>query len=145
MSSKQVSSTIETVFFTWSVPSLYKKQWRLLERIRQEVVQSSSVVDVLTLKVLTIVVCHRYSYHESIIMNSNYDMWNYPINWVIKCGTHYLLSCYQDTCDSTFILPYPFCCSCYWWMLQNCRMKIVLWLCFWDDILIISNFSRILF
>jgi hypothetical protein len=38
------------VFCGWSMPSLYKKHWRLFEKIRQEdVVQGSSVVDVFSM------------------------------------------------------------------------------------------------
>jgi hypothetical protein len=35
-----------------------------------------------------------------VITNCSYDVWNYPINRVIKSGTHYLLSRYQDTRDN---------------------------------------------
>jgi hypothetical protein len=40
------------VFCGWSIPSLYKKQWRLFDRIRQEDVAQGSSVVVLTLRVL---------------------------------------------------------------------------------------------
>jgi hypothetical protein len=80
-------------FCAWSVPSLYKKQWRLFDIIRQEeVVQGRLTVDVF--------VCHRHSNLESVITNCTYDVWNYPINRVIKSGTHYLLSRYQDKSDN---------------------------------------------
>jgi hypothetical protein len=102
-----LDSSVVDVFSMWSVPSLYKKRWRLCERIRQEdVVQGSSVVDVLTLRVLQLLVCHSYSNLESVITNCSYDVWNYPINRVIKSGTHYLLSRYQDTRDNTKYVGY---------------------------------------
>jgi hypothetical protein len=73
---------------------------REYSRIHQEdIVQGSSIVDVLTLRVF---MCHRYSNLESVMMNCSFDMWNYPINWIIKSGTHYLLSRYQDTRDNMY-------------------------------------------
>jgi hypothetical protein len=69
-------------------------------RIRQEdVFQGSSVVNAVTLRELF--VCHRYSSLESVIMNCSYDVWNYPINGIIRSRTHYLQSRYQDTRDNT--------------------------------------------
>jgi hypothetical protein len=49
-------------------------------------------------------VCHRNGSLESVITNCSYDVWNYPINRVIKSGTHHLLSRYQDTRDNIYIL-----------------------------------------
>jgi hypothetical protein len=70
-------------------------------RTRPEVVvQGSSTVDMLTLRVLELFVCHRYSNLESVIKSCSYDVWNYPKNWVTKSGTHYLLLCYLVTCDN---------------------------------------------
>jgi hypothetical protein len=37
---------------------------------------------------------------ECVLMNCSYDVWNYPMNRVIKSRTHYLLSRYLDTCDN---------------------------------------------
>jgi hypothetical protein len=44
-----VQGSSVVVFFMWSLPNVYKKQWRLFKRIRQEdVVQGNSIVEVLT-------------------------------------------------------------------------------------------------
>jgi hypothetical protein len=75
-------------------------------RSSEDVVQGSSVVDVLTLRVLQLFVCHRHS-NRSVITNCSYDVWNYQINRVIKSGTHYLLSRYQDTRNSIFHTGWP--------------------------------------
>jgi hypothetical protein len=72
----------------WSVPSLYKKQWRLFQRLYQEnVVKGSSVVNCLCVI-------------KSVVTNCSYDVWNYPINRVIQSGTNHFSSRYQDTRDS---------------------------------------------
>jgi hypothetical protein len=43
--------------------------------LQEDAVQGSSVVAVLTLRVLQLLVCYRYSNRESVITNCSYDLW----------------------------------------------------------------------
>jgi hypothetical protein len=78
-------------------------QWRLDQKwsdcSMRNLVMSVATQCLLFIPLKELIVCHRNINLENVITNCSY-MWNYSINRVIKSGTHYLLSRYQDTRDN---------------------------------------------